>query len=423
MQLIERLSKYHPKVIDLSLSRIERILNLLGNPENRLPPVIHIAGTNGKGSTLAFIRAIAEAAGLNVHTYTSPHLVKFNERIRINGNIIEDETLMGLVEEVEIINGSAPITFFELTTAVALLAFHRTPADLVLLETGLGGRLDATNVIKRPAVTILSPISYDHIGFLGNNLADIATEKAGIMKTGTVCITSKQEPIVLDTIRRVSDDINVPLKVENEDWWISILGDKLLVNTYEGKLKLPFPRLLGRHQLHNAGLATVALAALGDKRVTENALRQGMKTVDWPGRMQSLTVGPFSEMLPEGWELWLDGGHNPAAGEAIAGTIEAQGVKPVYLIIGMLKTKNPTQFLEPLVPYISEVRTIRVLGEEASMNAHELCNIAVSLGLNAYASENILEAISQIVNTQQISGKILICGSLYLAGAVLRENS
>ena len=423
MRLIERLSKYHPKVIDLSLSRIERMLSLLGNPEKRLPPVIHIAGTNGKGSTLAFIRAIAEAAGLNVHTYTSPHLVKFNERIRINGNIIEDEILLELVEEVEIINGNAPITFFELTTAVAFLAFHRTPADLVLLETGLGGRLDATNVIKRPAVTILSPISYDHIRFLGNNLADIATEKAGIMKTGTVCITSKQEPIVLDTIRRISDDINVPLKVENEDWWVSILGDKLLVNTYEGELKLPFPRLLGNHQLHNAGLATVALAALGDGRVTENALREGMKTVDWPGRMQRLTIGPLPEILPEGWELWLDGGHNPAAGEAIAETIEAQGVKPVYLIIGMLRTKNPIQFLEPLVPYISEVRTIRVLGEEASMNADELCNIAVSVGLNAYASENILEAISQIINAQQISGKILICGSLYLAGSVLRENS
>ena len=423
MQLIERLSKYHPKVIDLSLNRIERLLNLLGNPENKLPPVIHIAGTNGKGSTLAFMRAISEAAGLNVHTYTSPHLVKFNERIRINGNIIEDKTLLGLVEEVEAINGSAPITFFEVTTAVALLAFHRTPADLVLLETGLGGRLDATNVIKRPAVTVLSPISYDHMGFLGDNLADIATEKAGIMKTGTVCITSKQEPVVLDTIRKVSDDINVPLKVENEDWWISILGDNLLVNTHDGELKLPFPGLLGLHQLHNAGLATVALAALGDKRVTEIALREGMKSVDWPGRMQRLTAGPLLETLPEGWELWLDGGHNPAAGEAIARTIEAQRIQPVYLIIGMLKTKNPAQFLAPLAPYISEVRTVRILSEEASMNAHELCDIAASVGLNAYVSENILEAISQIINAQQISGKILICGSLYLAGAVLKENS
>ncbi|MBT3914799.1 MAG: bifunctional folylpolyglutamate synthase/dihydrofolate synthase [Rhodospirillaceae bacterium] len=423
MDLVQRLNQHHPKVIDLSLERIERLLGVLGHPENNLPPVIHIAGTNGKGSSLAFMRAITEAAGLRVHVYTSPHLVAFNERIRICGELISDAAMLALIEEVEAANRDAAITFFEITTAIALLAFSRTPADLVLLETGLGGRLDATNVIARPAVTALTPISQDHAGFLGDDLAGIAVEKAAIMKPGVPCVTTKQDKAVLDVIRGFAAGVDAPLIVEEEDWWIAIKGDQLTVMTPEGEVEPPLPTLPGPHQLQNAGLAIVALAALGDVRITREAVAKGMTSVDWPARMQQLTAGPLADQLPTDWELWLDGGHNPAAGEVLAATIKTFDDKPLFLITGLINSKDPGGFLSPLKDHTTAICTVEIAGEEASLSAEELSTTAKEIGFAASGATTIEDALSQIIGQTKSPSRILICGSLYLAGSVLKENS
>ncbi len=423
MDLVQRLNQHHPRVIDLSLERIERLLAVLGNPENNLPPVIHIAGTNGKGSSLAFMRAIAEAAGLRVHVYTSPHLVNFNERIRLSGEQISDDALLVLIDEVEAANEGAPITFFEITTAIALLAFSRQPADLVLLETGLGGRLDATNVIARPAVTALSPISYDHAGFLGDDLAGIAVEKAAIMKPGVPCVTTKQDQAVLDVIRGFAAGVDAPLIVEDEDWWIAIKGDQLTVMTPEGEIEPPLPSLPGPHQLQNAGLAIVSLAALGDERISREAVAKGMTDADWPARMQKLTKGLLSDKLPADWELWLDGGHNPAAGKALAATVKSFDDKPLYLITGLINSKDPSGFLSPLKDLTTALWAVEITDEEASLNAEELSSIAQEIGFEAVAASSIDEAISQIITKTNSPARILVCGSLYLAGSVLKDNS
>ena len=422
MNLIQRLNQYHPKVIDLSLDRINHLLELLGNPHKSLPPVIHIAGTNGKGSTLAFMRAIAEAAGLNVHAYTSPHLVRFNERIRINGKIISDQYLLELITEVEHVNGNAPITFFEITTAIALTAFSRISSDLVLLETGLGGRLDATNVISRPIVTALTPISHDHAGFLGNDLKNIAREKAGIIKSGVACITAKQEPSVLKVIKHTAEDKDAPLSIEGQDWWVAIKGNNLSIMSPEGQINPPLPNLVGPHQIQNAGLGIVTLAALGDKRINRQAVERGIKRADWPARMQRLTRGPLCEKLPKNWELWLDGGHNPAAGEAIAATLGTITDRSVHLIVGLLNTKSPVEFLAPLLQYSKSLTAIEILDSDSSFSANEILEVAKKIGFQAKKAKSISTAIRKIITEEKLPSMILICGSLYLAGDILKEN-
>ena len=422
MNLIQRLNQYHPKVIDLSLDRINHLLELLGNPHKSLPPVIHIAGTNGKGSTLAFMRAIAEAAGLNVHAYTSPHLVRFNERIRINGKIISDQYLLELITEVEHVNGNAPITFFEITTAIALTAFSRISSDLVLLETGLGGRLDATNVISRPIVTALTPISHDHAGFLGNDLKNIAREKAGIIKSGVACITAKQEPSVLKVIKHTAEDKDAPLSIEGQDWWVAIKGNNLSIMSPEGQINPPLPNLVGPHQIQNAGLGIVTLAALGDKRINRQAVERGIKRADWPARMQRLTRGPLCEKLPKNWELWLDGGHNPAAGEAIAATLGTITDRSVHLIVGLLNTKSPVEFLAPLLQYSKSLTAIEILDTDSSFSANEILEAAKKIGFQAKTAKSISTAIRKIITEEKLPSMILICGSLYLAGNILKEN-
>ena len=422
MNLIQRLNQYHPKVIDLSLDRINHLLELLGNPHKSLPPVIHIAGTNGKGSTLAFMRAIAEAAGLNVHAYTSPHLVRFNERIRINGKIISDQYLLELITEVEHVNGNAPITFFEITTAIALIAFSRISSDLVLLETGLGGRLDATNVISRPIVTALTPISHDHAGFLGNDLKNIAREKAGIIKSGVACITAKQEPSVLKVIKHTAEDKDAPLSIEGQDWWVAIKGNNLSIMSPEGQINPPLPNLVGPHQIQNAGLGIVTLAALGDKRINRQAVERGIKRADWPARMQRLTRGPLCEKLPKNWELWLDGGHNPAAGEAIAATLGTITDRSVHLIVGLLNTKSPVEFLAPLLQYSKSLTAIEILDSDSSFSANEILEAAKKIGFQAKTAKSISTAIRKIITEEKLPSMILICGSLYLAGNILKEN-
>jgi dihydrofolate synthase/folylpolyglutamate synthase len=422
MNLVERLNQHHPKIIDLSLDRIIRLLGLLDNPQNSLPSVIHIAGTNGKGSTLAFMRAIAEAAGLKVHAYTSPHLVQFNERIRINGKIIGDQELLELMSEVEAKNEKAPITFFEITTAIALLAFSRIPSDLVLLETGLGGRLDATNVITRPTVTVLTPISHDHASFLGNNLTAIAQEKAGIIKSGVACISAEQDPLVLKVIKSRAESIDAPLSVENKDWWVAIIGNKISIMTPDGQINPPLPNLVGPHQIQNAGLGIMALAELGDKRINRKAVDTGVKNVDWPARMQQLTQGPLCKLLPDHWELWLDGGHNPAAGHAIAATLEESENVPIHLITGMINTKTPSGFLAPLLKYTKSLTAIKIPNQRASFSSDEISIVAKKIGFKTKIAGSVGKAIIEIIATEKSCSKILICGSLYLAGDILKDN-
>jgi dihydrofolate synthase/folylpolyglutamate synthase len=423
MNLAQRLNQHHPKVIDLSLDRIKRLLKKLGNPQDNLPSIIHIAGTNGKGSTIAFMRAIAEAAGLNVHTYTSPHLVQFNERIRINGDIIHNQQLLRLIDEVEDKNGTNPITFFEITTAIAMLAFARTPSDLVLLETGLGGRLDATNVITNPIVTAITPISHDHAKFLGDKLEDIAAEKAAIMKPGTICFTTKQDITVLNILKNFAQGINVPLKIENKDWWTLEKKNQLSIILDETETKTPLPSLIGPHQIQNASLAIVALKALNEDRITEAAITKGLQNVKWPARMQKLTTGPLLEELPKCWELWLDGGHNPAAGKALALTLKTFDKQPIFLIVGMINSKKPSGFLKPLKRYIIGIKAVEIPNEKASLSAEQIVKIAKDIKLTASSATSVKEAVRQIVIETNVAGKILICGSLYLAGEVLKDNN
>lgn len=338
--ILARLHGLHPKVIDLSLDRIERLLGALGNPERRLAPVVHIAGTNGKGSTLAVLDAMLQAAGRRVQRYISPHLVHFDERILFDGRPIGEAELSKVLDVCERVNDGAPITFFEITTAAAFLAFARHPADVVLLETGLGGRLDATNVIERPRLTALSPISLDHQGFLGERLEQIAFEKAGILKPGVPCIVGPQPPAALAMIKQRADTVGAPLHVHGRDWLARQAGERLLVTVDDAVWDLPLPALAGRHQIENAGLAVACALALGDLAPDAGALAQGLRTVEWPGRLQRLRRGPLVALLPAACELWLDGGHNPAAGEALAASLNGGEPLPLHLIVGMLNTKD-----------------------------------------------------------------------------------
>ncbi len=316
--ILNRLLSLHPKIIDLSLERMERILARLGNPEEKLPPVIHVAGTNGKGSTVAYIRSILEQAGLKVHCYTSPHLVKFHERIYVAGETIAEEKLSALLEECEAANGDAPITFFEITTAAAFLAFARTPADYLILEVGLGGRLDATNVIAKPALSVITTVDYDHQQYLGNTLTAIAHEKAGILKKGVPAIIGVQPDEARAEIERVAERTGAPVFIANQDWQSFEQHGRLVFQDENGLLDLSLPQLKGRHQVDNAGNAIAAIRMLDDKRVSELHIEQGLKSVVWPARMQRLGAGALTSLLPKDAELWLDGGHNPSAGRVIA---------------------------------------------------------------------------------------------------------
>ena len=423
--VLQRLSTLHPKVIDLSLGRIEGLLNTLGNPQRQLGPVVHVAGTNGKGSTIAFLRAMLEAAGYRVHVYTSPHLVRFNERIRVAGQLISDEALLALVDECEAANAGQPITFFEITTAVAFLAFARTPADIVLLETGLGGRLDATNVVERPAVTAITRISIDHTQFLGDSLVSIAAEKAGIMKRGVACVIADQPsgPEVMDTLRARGADVGAALLEYGRDWSVKATSRGFGFQDVVRTIELPRPALIGPHQLINAGTALACLSRLSEFRVSDAALTTAMSTVEWPGRLQRLTRGPLVEMLPVGWELWLDGGHNDSGGEALAMQAAEWRDMPLALIVGMLTTKEPGDFLGPLRPFVSSLRSVTIDGEHASRSAEDTAEAARIAGISeSQPAESVAAAVASLPSTGN-SFRVLICGSLYLAGTILAENA
>ena len=421
--LVDRLNRRHPKVIDLSLDRIRLLLDRLDHPERRLPPVVHVAGTNGKGSVIAFLRAFAEAAGLKVHVYTSPHLIRFNERIRIAGNLITDDRLLELLEECEAAAGDDPITFFEITTAIAYLAFSRAPADLALIETGLGGRLDATNVLDAPAVTALTPVSLDHQGYLGNELSGIAGEKAAIMRPGVPCIVARQPDEAMPVIKRKADEMGAELLVSGQDWSVEPQPARMAVRT-PGKLRdLPVPTLAGDHQIDNAAQAIACLDSLGGVPVSDAAITKGLDGVDWPGRLQRLTKGPLLDELPPGWEIWVDGGHNGAAGLALARQAARWKDRPLALMVGMLTSKDPRAFLEPLAPHAQLALALKIPGEDGAWSAEDLARQATAAGMTALESGGPRQAIQGIPSRLDRPGRILICGSLYLAGEILKTHA
>ena len=415
--ILERMMALHPKVIDLTLDRVWTLLEKLGHPERQLPPVIHLAGTNGKGSTQAMIRAGLEAEGKRVHAYTSPHLARFHERIRLAGELISEQHLTEVLDECYVTNGPDPITYFEITTCAALLAFARSPADYVLLETGLGGRLDATNVIDQPALTILTPISMDHEQFLGNTIAKIAGEKAGIIKRGVPCIVGPQPDEALEVIESTAARLGAPVIAQGQQWHVWEERGRLVYQDETGLLDLPLPALPGRHQYENAGAALAALRHLG---FGEAAFEGAMTNVQWPARMQRLRTGPLVQAAPQ-VELWLDGGHNPAAGIALADHLGRLPKRPTHLICGMLNTKDASGYMTPLAKVADSLTGVSIPGETNTLSAEDTARFASDAGMPASTADSVLDALQKIT-AQDPHSRVLICGSLYLAGAILREN-
>ncbi|MEM9343013.1 MAG: folylpolyglutamate synthase/dihydrofolate synthase family protein [Pseudomonadota bacterium] len=407
----------HPKVIDLTLDRVHRLLGALDHPEQALPPVIHIAGTNGKGSTLAMIRAGLEASGQITHAYTSPHLARFHERIRVAGTLIEEDALTVILDECLEANGPDPITYFEITTVAALLAFARTHADWTLLEVGLGGRLDATNVVERPALTVITPVDLDHQQFLGDTIEEIAFEKAGILKRGIPCVVGPQHDAALEVIETQAARVGAPLLADGQHWHVGEERGRLVYQDETGLRDLPLPVLPGAHQVKNAGMA---LAALRHLRCPDNALEAAVAKAEWPARMQRLRHGPLVEAAGAA-ELWLDGGHNPAAGHALAETLGRLPRKPVHLICGMLRTKDVAGYLTPLAELAESLTAVEIAGEAATLSAAETADAASSVGLQADVGASVGEAVADIA-AKAPGVRILICGSLYLAGQVLQDN-
>ena len=416
--ILTRLLTLHPKIIDLSLDRMQRILQRLDHPEQKLPPVIHIAGTNGKGSTQAFLRAMLEAAGLRVHAYTSPHLVKFHERIRVAGVLISEPALSALLEECEVANGGQAITFFEITTAAAFLAFARSPADYLLLEVGLGGRLDATNVIAKPKACCITSIGLDHQQFLGDTIDLIAREKAGIIKRGVPCAVGPMPEDARSAIEDVAERVVAPLSIAGQDWDCFEQNGRMVFQDGEGLMDLPLPKLQGTHQISNAGLAIATLRSLKDPGVTEDHVAKGLQTVTWPARMQRLKGGVLSRILPEWSELWLDGGHNADAGVVLADTLKAMPPKPLVIIWGMLNTKDAAQFFRPLASLAEHVVTLSIPNEANAIPAEHLAETVRSLGTEASIATDVTNAVRK-ASSLKPAARILICGSLYLAGHVL----
>ncbi|MDO6726863.1 folylpolyglutamate synthase/dihydrofolate synthase family protein [Cognatishimia sp. 1_MG-2023] len=415
-KILDRMMALHPKVIDLTLDRMWRLLAALDNPQEKLPPVIHIAGTNGKGSTQSMIRAGIEGMGKTAHAYTSPHLARFHERIRLAGALISEDYLTEVLDECYAKNGGIDITYFEITTCAGLLAFARTPADYTLLEVGLGGRLDATNVIT-PELSVITPVSIDHEQFLGDTLAKIAAEKAGIIKRGVPCVVGPQQEDAMDVIEATAMRLGAPLLAHGQHWHVTTERGRLVYQDDRGLLDLPMPALLGEHQVMNAGAALAALRYLG---ADEAACEAAMVNAEWPARMQKLKVGPLVEAAPE-IELWLDGGHNAAAGEAIAKLLASLPPRETHLICGMLNTKDVTGYLAPLQSQVESLTAVTIPGEANTLPAEATALAAKQVGMSAKIAENVSSALTSI-NEETSNARVLICGSLYLAGNILREN-
>ncbi len=427
--ILLRLGALYPRRIDMTLHRIERLLAALGHPERILPPVIHVTGTNGKGSVCAFSRAILEARGFKVHVYTSPHLVEFRERIRLAGALIGEGELCATLEECERVNGGAPITFFEITTAAAFLAFSRHPADALVLEVGMGGRTDATNVVPHSRVSVITPVALDHQEYLGNAIADIAADKAGIMRAHVPLIVGPQEDASRETIARRADAMGVPLSIFGQDFFAHQEHGRMVYQDGTGLLDLPLPRLSGRHQIENAAVAIAALRAAGWAK--DDAIERGLRSVEWPARLQRLTHGPLFAAAPPGAEIWLDGGHNPHGAAAVAraaADFEERAEKPLYLVCGMLSTKDAAGFLSAFRGLARHVTTVTIPGEELSLGAGSLYDAARACGLDASPADDLEDAMLQIAAWSRAHShdgppRILICGSLSLAGQVLKDNA
>jgi dihydrofolate synthase/folylpolyglutamate synthase len=425
LQVLADLKTLHPRLIDLSLGRIERLLGKLGHPEQRLPPVVHVAGTNGKGSVIALLKAMLEADGRRVQTYTSPHLVRFHERIELAGAdgkavpISEDE-LVARLTEVQRVNAGDENTYFDITTAAAVLAFAEHPADVLLLEVGLGGRLDATNVIDEPALSIIMPVSIDHTDKLGTTLGGIAREKAGILKRGVRAVIAAKPPEAEAVIAEVAGRVGAPLSKWGEDYEAFEQRGRLVFQSAERLLDLPLPFLAGHHQVANAGAAVAAALEL---KLSDRAIERGLLEARWPARMQQLNNGPLSRLLAPGSELWLDGGHNVAGAQAIAQTLaelEERAPKPVALALGMMGQKDAAGFLEHFRGLVRCIATVPIpSAPEAAFSAGELAAIAASTGFDAEAAADVEAAIRRVQELTEGPARILICGSLYLAGHVL----
>jgi len=424
--LLERVMRLHPRLIDLGLERTERLLTALGSPHLKLPPVVHVAGTNGKGSLVAYLRAMAEAAGYRVHVYTSPHLVRFNERIRVAGRLIEDATLDAILTECEEVNEEKPITFFEITTAAAFLAFARVPADLAVVEVGMGGRQDSTNVVA-PVLSAITPIGYDHTGFLGDKLEGIAAEKAGILKHAVPAVIGRQRAVSAGVIAAEAARLAVPLFRMGREWRVTPTAAGFRYESDLLGLDLPAPALVGAHQLDNAATAVACIERLraAQFRIDDAAITKGLASVDWPARLQKLSRGPLVEALPPGGELWLDGGHNEDCGIALARQAAVWAKEPaplpLYLIFGMLTTKDAAGFLRPLARYARAARAVPIEGH-AAYTPQEACARAADVGLDCGAANDIGAALEDLLATQPAPMRILICGSLYVAGEVLVRN-
>lgn len=405
------------KPIDLGLERIRTVLNRLGNPEQKLPPVVHVAGTNGKGSTIAFMQAILEAAGYKVHVYTSPHLVMFNERIILAGEMISDEMLYEVLEECRIAAEDTPVTFFEGTTAAAYLAFSKVKADIVLLETGLGGRLDATNVLDKPALTIITPISKDHTEFLGETIREIAGEKAGILKPGVLCVVAKQSPEAEEVILAKASTLNGNVVMQGREWRVAPHE----IGFHYNNMNLPNPSLIGEHQYSNASTAIAALERLEGFSIAEDHIKHGITHTYHPARMQRLLKGKLVKLLPGDWELWLDGGHNPAGGETIGKIIENWQDKPLFVVCGMLEDKDWRGFLSPFAKQAEKIICIPIPNEPKSLNPEMLSRNIMELGVDSVYKSDMVSALEYIKAQSAKPARVLICGSLYLAGHVLSQ--
>lgn len=420
--LAKKLQQNFPRDIDLSLGRMNRLLDKLGNPHLRLPPTVHIAGTNGKGSTAAFCRAIAEASGRRVHVYTSPHLVRFNERIRLSGQLIADDDLLSLCQTVMQINGDAPITFFEVTTAMAFLAFAEHPADLLVLETGMGGRLDATNVVPHPAVTIITPIGLDHQEFLGETIEKIAFEKACIQKPGAASIIGPQPANVIPVLRDYGHKIGAKIYGFGQEWHMAKNDGGFTVTLADGDWNLPAPNLPGAHQYDNAANAVMAMRVCGIGHITATTAASGLQGAEWPARLQRLHGGPVFSALNAGDELWLDGGHNPACGAVLANYLQNRQDRPWYLIFGMLANKDARGFLQNLRGLVQNVACIPIPNEPKAQSPAILCQTAADLGFAATQHADLAAAIAVVKKNHPTPCRILIAGSLYLAGHVLYDH-
>ena len=425
-EILARISSLHPSTIDLSLERMQRLMAQLGHPERRLPDTIHVAGTNGKGSTIAYLRAILEAASLSVHVYTSPHLVRMNESIRLGGMLVSDDDLRDAFAHVEAVNAGAPITLFEAETAVAFHIFANHPADVLLLEVGLGGRLDATNVIEKPMASVFTPIAIDHTDFLGDSVEKIAMEKAGIIKRRVPVISAGQSPDVAAVLERAARRAHAPVHSAGEQWHISVERGRLVYQDDRGLMDLAAPRLFGRHQFGNAGLAIAALRALPQFRFDPSIYERGVAGAEWPARMQRLTSGKLLALAPDDSELWLDGGHNVEGGRVIAealGDLEERVPRPLVVIVGMMANKDASGFLANFAGLTRHIIAVPIPDRAGVMPVETLADAGRALGMRVETADSAGAALQSLRRlAYEVPPRVLICGSLYLAGHVLAEN-